>query len=188
MSGSCYEISDLADVCGECKVDADCAGGGCTIPNPIPGHETGAFCNAGQPGGGCETTAVCQTGLSCALVQGWSGLGLVIRTCSECSSDGDCGAGQVCGVDVNILEFTGQRVCQPVQSVPTDGFCTNDGTVGNDGCASGFCGIVEASGLVSLEVCGECLKDVDCPAGQVCNEGFLDLGTLIPTGRTCDVP
>jgi Cys-rich repeat protein len=142
-------------------------------------------CNAGEAGGGCETTEVCQDGLTCELVLDLGALGIVINTCSECSADADCDAGQVCGVDISIIDFAGQRVCQAAGSVPNNNFCVNEGTVGNDACASGFCGLVDVEGLLSLNVCGECLEDADCGMGEVCQGGAFDLGSLSVTGSTC---
>lgn len=185
MSGSCFEVPILSNVCGECKLDADCPDGGCTPPNPLPGNEAGAFCNSGEAGGGCESTEACQDGLTCELILDLGALGLVINTCSECSTDMDCADGQVCGVEISIADFAGRRLCQDAGSVANGAFCSNSNTTGNDACASGFCGVVEVEGLVMLDVCGECIEDTDCAMGEVCTPGSFDLAGFSVTGATC---
>ena len=88
-------------------------------------------------------------------------------------------------MEISIADFAGQRVCQDAGTVANDAFCTNDGTDGNAACASGFCGTVDVEGLLSLDVCGDCIEDTDCAMGEVCQAGAFDLGTLSVTGNVC---
>ncbi len=44
---------------------------------------------------------------------------------------------------------------------------------------SGFCGLAELFGGLSLGVCGECLVDADCPEkGQTCVDAMAGMGGL----------
>ena len=183
-SDSCFPMVLLPGLCGECKEDADCPQGGCSLPVQIPEYERGAVCNRGERGAGCQTDAACQTGLTCELVFDSMVLETVYRGCSECSSDGDCGPGEVCGLEMSPFEAQrGQRLCQPQGSVLNGGSCTSLDTDGDLACASGRCGPAFAGVLFTLEVCGDCRVDADCPEGQTCSAGAVQDGFV--TGPTC---
>ena len=149
-----------------------------------PEYERGAVCNRGERGAGCQTDAACQTGLTCELVFDSMVLETVYRGCSECSSDGDCGPGEVCGLEMSPFEAQrGLRLCQPQGSVLNGGSCTSLDTDGDLACASGRCGPAFAGVLFTLEVCGDCRVDADCPEGQTCSAGAVQDGFV--TGPTC---
>src|SRR5690606_16675624 len=108
-----------------------------------PFEANGSTCNMGEAGGGCETTDVCQDGLSCGLVLDILGL-IQISTCGECASNDDC-TDQICAPVVLVEEFDGQNTCIDVNSLPQDSFCNLDGS-GDMACASGICSVVDIMG------------------------------------------
>lgn len=181
-SGKCFIVPALGGFCGECLVDADCQGGGCSIPNPIAG--TGAECNMGLPGDGCQTDAVCSEPSHdlCAEVILVPGI-INVSTCSQCLTNADCGAGLVCAPTFDIPHFTGKNDCVPPGSVPDDQGCLADG--GASACASGHCGEASLMGLFQFGVCGECSSDNDCPPGAICSDPEVDLDSGALIGAEC---
>ena len=182
-SDSYFVVPALGGFCGECLNDADCAGGGCTIPNPIAG--VGARCNLGQPGDSCESDAVCNNPAAphCSEILVVPGI-ITTSTCGACDTDADCPAQTPhCTPDYEIADFSGEKFCRAPGSVPNNSGCDVDGT-GNAACASGFCGEASVMGLLKLGICGECNSDNDCNVGN-CTEPAVDLdaGTLI--GSVC---
>ena len=190
MSDSCYPTPPiLPNLCGECSSDADCAdstGFGCTPPNPLPGAERGAVCGDGSLGSGCETTDACQDGFTCEELLNIESFMLVLSACSECGATADCETGEVCGLDLSVSEFSGQRVCQTEGSVPNDSFC-DDSVDGDLACMSGFCETVDIEGLLQLDVCGACNLDTGdgCATGEECVAGSVDISTFAVTGTSC---
>lgn len=183
MSGNCYVVPFLGGQCGECNEDADCAdttGGGCTPPNPFMSN--GSTCNMGEVGGGCESTDVCQDGLSCGNVLDLLGL-IQINTCGECATDADCDMGLICAPVVSVMDFSGVNTCIEPNSLAQDSFCNLEGN-GNDACMSGICSTIDIMGIAQIGACGECNTDADCGAG-VCVAGMFDLDTGTLMGSTC---
>jgi hypothetical protein len=180
LTGSCYNIPFIGGQCGECSVDADCADGGCTPQNPFDSN--GPTCNMGEPGGGCETTEVCEDGLTCGNVL--SLLGVVnINTCGYCETTADCDGDQICAPLVIIEEFSGINTCIDAGTVEQDSFCLLEGN-GDEACASGICSIVDIMGLAQVGSCGECSSDADC-GGGTCEAGAFDLNAGALLGSKC---
>ncbi|WAS98672.1 hypothetical protein [Nannocystis punicea] len=180
-SGKCFVYPVFGGYCGECLVDADCDGGGCTGPNPFTGP--GAVCNDGGPGDGCQSDAVCSDPNNgvCAAVIEVPGI-ITVSTCGECQTDADCSAPTpVCAPKYDVADFSGRFDCVAKGSVANNGGCNSDAA-----CASGHCGAASLMGLVQFGVCGECLTDADCSPGEQCVEGEADLGGGKLTGATCE--
>ena len=180
VSEQCFIVAVLGGTCGECNEDSDCPDGGCTIPNPLNG--TGSTCNEGNLGDGCEDSSVCQGDLECQLILDVAGI-LEASTCSECGSDSDCAdPTPLCTVQYDIANVSGQKVCVAEASVPNGDGCDLDGS-GAMACESGICNDIDIMGLVSVGVCGDCESDADCPMGETCTEGSVDLegGTVTPS-------
>jgi hypothetical protein len=184
MSGNCYVVPFLGGQCGECNEDADCAdtaGGGCTPPNPF--ETSGSVCNMGEVGGGCESSDVCQDGLSCGNVLDLLGL-IQINTCGECADDSNCDGGTICAPVVSVMDFSGVNSCIEPNSLAQDSFCNLEGN-GNDACMSGICSTIDIMGLAEIGACGECNTDADCMGGAACVAGAFDLDTAALSGSTC---
>jgi hypothetical protein len=195
-SDICYVLpAGLGAFCGECKVDADCDGGGCTVPNPLAG--IGSTCNQGEPGAGCETNEVCSTAEAslCGLLLSVPGL-ISVSTCGACITNDDCIAANEktpnCSPTYNVMDFNGQYMCVESASVPNNTGCNlakgvDDLPTGNAACESGFCGEASIMGLVKLGICGECESNADCVklGKSMCSDATVDLnsGTLI--GAVC---
>ena len=182
MSGNCYLVPFLGGYCGECNEDADCPDGGCTPPNPFASG--GSTCNMGELGGGCETSEVCQDGLTCGTVLDLLGL-ISISTCGECATDDDCTDDpnlSLCAPVVVVQEFSGVATCIEPGTLPQDSFCDLMGS-GPDACEN-FCAPIDIMGLAEIGGCGECLSDDDCGGGTcVAGEFVLDEGAIV--GSTC---
>ncbi len=181
MSGQCFLVPVLGGLCGECTDDSDCPDGGCSIPNPLA--STGSTCNEGELGGGCETDDVCQTDLSCELILDVAGI-LTASTCSTCGSDADCDNGELCTINYDVANFTGDRTCVVPGTVLDGEGCDLDGS-GDMACESGLCAEVDIMGLAQLGVCGECAVDADCDAGQTCQATDVDITTGDVTPAEC---
>ena len=181
-SGNCFLVPILGGWCGECLVDGDCPGGGCTVPDPL--GSVGAVCNTGQKGDGCMSSAVCNdpTADVCGVVLDVPGI-TTVATCGECDGGG-CGQGEGCAPVYDIGHFTGVKECVPEGSVPNDGGCEpdSDGAV----CDSGFCGTATIMGLVKVGICGECNENADCPMGQTCSDPVVDLDQGVLVGSVCE--
>lgn len=185
MSGNCYVVPFLGGQCGECNEDADCTdttGGGCTPPNPF--ETSGSVCNMGEVGGGCESSDVCQDGLSCGNVLDLLGL-IQINTCGECATDADCDMGLICAPVVSVMDFSGVNTCIEPNSLAQDSFCNLEGN-GNDACMSGICSTIDIMGLAQIGACGACNTDADCPGNGTCAPGAFDLDTAALSGSTCN--
>jgi hypothetical protein len=187
MSGNCYVVPFLGGQCGECNEDADCAdttGGGCTPPNPF--ETSGSTCNMGEVGGGCESSDVCQDGLSCGNVLDLLGL-IQINTCGECADDSNCMGGDICAPIVVVSDFSGVNSCIMPGSLEQDAFCklAAEGGNGDAACMSGICSTIDIMGLASIGACGECNEDADCGGNGTCVAGTFDLDTAALSGSTC---
>lgn len=180
LSGNCYVVPFLGGQCGECNEDADCAAGGCTLMNPF--ETTGSVCNMGEVGGGCESSSVCQGGLSCSNALNLLNL-IELNTCGECLTDADC-MGTICAPLVSISDFSGYNACIEPGSLAQDSFC-NLGGNGDDACMTGICSTVDIMGLDQLGACGECKTSADCGGNGTCVAGVFDLDTAVLTGSTC---
>lgn len=183
-SDRCFIIPALGGFCGECLGDSDCSDGGCTVPNPIAG--TGATCNAGLLGDGCQTDAACTSPAAprCAEMFSVPSI-LTVSTCGQCETDADCPPqAPHCTPDYDLKAFGGQRVCRAAASVANNSGCDAQGT-GDVACASGHCGQADVMGLLKLGVCGQCGTDSDCGPGQQCSEPEADLGQGALLGSVC---
>ncbi len=183
ISGFCYYNSALGGICGDCNTDADCEGGGCSLPNPLAQPPTGAVCNMGEPGAGCMSDEVCEGDYTCATILEIPGI-FEAATCSECITDADCDGGQLCSPSYDVLNISGQRVCVDAGSVANGEGCDHLGT-GDDACTSGLCAVVDIMTLLQLGVCGDCGVDADCTAPEVCLEADIDITTGVVTPPTC---
>lgn len=183
-SGKCFVIPLLGGFCSECLVDSDCPAGGCTIPDPV--GVTGAVCNKGGPGDGCETDAVCvdPKHSHCADIIDVTGV-FTVSTCSACVSNADCSpAAPNCAPTFDIAHFTGRNECVPNGSLAIDSGCSlvPGGAVA---CQSGHCGAANIMGLVEFGICGECDADSDCQPGQTCSTPQVDLDQQLLIGARC---
>ncbi|NVB37732.1 hypothetical protein G6O69_07795 [Pseudenhygromyxa sp. WMMC2535] len=180
MSANCYVVPFLGGQCGECNEDADCDAGGCTAPNPF--ESNGSTCNMGELGGGCESSDVCEDGLTCGNVLDLLGL-IQINTCGNCETDDMCTDDQICAPLVSVEEFSGVNDCIDPGTLEQDAFCNLEGN-GDNACASGICSTIDIMGLAEVGACGQCNSDDDC-AGDTCVAGefVLDSGMLV--GSTC---
>jgi Cys-rich repeat protein len=186
-SGACFIIPILGGLCGDCLTDADCAPGGCTIPDPL--HSVGSFCNMGEPGAGCQSDEACSDPgfAECSFIIGIFNV-FEVSTCSECASNADCPPDAPhCTPDYDLAHFSGIAMCRPDGSVPNGEGCSpvDDGAgdpLGNPACASGFCGVAQIMSVVDVGICGECQSNADCPNGQTCTDPQVDLDAeaLVP--------
>lgn len=193
-SGKCFVVPILGGWCGECMEDADCAPGGCTVPNPIDG--VGATCNQGEPGAGCESDAVCTdpNNLKCGTLLAVENI-IEVATCGECASNADCTDPMKpnCSPTYDVMNFSGKFVCVENASVKSGEGCNladeGKGPVGNAACESGFCGEANVMGLLKVGVCGECNSNADCmaqdPPKMKCNEPQVDLDAAALVAATC---
>lgn len=192
-SEKCFIVPFFNGFCGECLVDADCDGGGCSVPNPIA--MKGSTCNKGEPGAGCETSDVCSDPANgiCGKLLDVPGI-ITVSTCGQCASNADCvdPALANCTPTYDVENFSGQYVCVADASVPQDGGCNlepdaMDNPIGNKACMSGFCGTADVMGILFLGVCGECNSDDDCKAmgKQTCTAAVVDLNAAALVGSVC---
>jgi len=182
-SGACFVVPALGGFCGECLVDADCPGGGCTIPNPVGGK--GALCNEGGAGDGCQSDAACKDAAAphCGEVLSVPGI-IEVSTCGECATDADCTPQEpICTPVYDLLDFTGQLVCKAKGSVPNNQGCSL-APGGDAACASGRCGEASIMGLLKLGICGECESDAQC-GGKMCTDPMADLQSGQLFGAVC---
>lgn len=182
-SGACFAVPALGGLCGECLLDADCPGGGCTSPNPVAGK--GALCNEGGAGDGCQSDAVCEDpgAPHCTEVLLVPGI-IEVSTCGECATDADCTPAEpICTPVYDLLNFTGQFVCKAKGSVPNSEGCSL-APGGDAACASGRCGEASVVGLLTLGICGECESDAEC-GGKFCSTPQADLVSGQLFGAVC---
>ena len=193
-SGKCFLVPILGGWCSECLGDADCTGGGCTVPNPIEG--IGATCNMGEPGAGCETNNVCSDPANalCGTLLAVENI-ISVSTCGECITGADCTADPMltnCAPTYDVMNFSGQYKCVADNSTANNEGCNlmDDGMgepVGNKACMSGFCGDATVMGLLHVGVCGECNSNADCtdPAKPTCTDAMVDLDQATLVGSVC---
>lgn len=181
QSMQCFEAGPLGGICGECDEDADCPGGGCTIPNPLTSEPS--ECNDGSFGSGCETSAVCMPGLVCKTIVEVEGV-IVSNTCGDCLDDMDCMAGETCQPNPDVVNFgAGQWECVLESSLPNGHGCDPDN--GANACISGNCDEASFMMLLVLGICGECVDDMDCGPGETCTPGEIDLAQGL-VGSICE--
>jgi len=181
-SGECFVIGVLGGVCGQCDEDADCDGGGCTLPNPLSQPPVGSVCNDGGYAGGCETDGVCADELVCALVIDVPGI-VQVSTCSGCESAFDCADGSTCEPDIALGALNGVKRCVAAGTLANGQTCDNFAT-GDEACASGFCAAADVMGVLQIGVCSACEVDGDCPGGT-CVPPQVDLPSGVPTPGFC---
>ncbi|MEM6989571.1 MAG: hypothetical protein AAF721_03715 [Myxococcota bacterium] len=175
-SGRCFDLGILGGICGECVVDADCPAGGCTAPSATT--QAPAVCNAGELGGGCETTDACTADLVCTLVLDVANV-LATQTCGECGPEAACPGNQTCQPVYDVAATSGYWACVELGSLPNGSGCDLDG--GNAACASGICATASYAGIAELGVCSECAGDEDCP-GVACLAPEIDLARGLVAG------
>lgn len=177
QSNECWLAGPLGGICGECNEDSDCPAGGCSAANVLTSEPS--YCNMGELGEGCETSAACMPGLECGNVLEVPGI-LDANTCGECLDDTDC-PGQTCQPNYSVAELSGQYECVNLGSLPDGAGC--DLTTGDAACTSGTCATADFMMLLELGVCSECANDTDCPGGT-CQPAEIDLAMgLVPA--TC---
>jgi hypothetical protein len=184
QSGLCFFVPPFGGRCSECLSDADCDGGGCSVPQPLANPPQGAACNDGGLGEGCMSTEVCQPDLVCTLILELPGV-LTAQTCSECVDDEDCDGDELCSPTYDVLATSGAKVCVAPASVPDGQGCDYLGS-GDQACASGACATVDVLTLVVLGVCGQCENDGDCVAPATCHAAQLDTNTGDVTPPYCE--
>src|SRR5690606_14670194 len=142
----------------------------CTAANPLDG--TGARCNTGGPGDGCQSDSACNDpgAPHCVVVIEVPGI-ITTATCSACATNADCPAqAPNCSHDYDVSGFTGQHSCKANASVANNSGCelteVMGAPLGDKACASGMCGEATVMNLLKLGVCGECETDSDCGPGQ----------------------
>ena len=173
ISELCFVVGPLGGICGDCLTDADCEGGGCSIPNPLASPPSGAECNMGEPGEGCMSDAVCADGQLCAEILNVPGI-LVASTCGDCVSDADCEAPLLCSPSYDVANLSGVKTCVPVESVADGEGCDLAGS-GNEACMSTHCVGADVLGVLELGVCNPCAADADCAAMETCAPPTVDL-------------
>lgn len=188
-SGRCFQIS-LGSACSECLSDVECmaAGAGtCSVdPSTDPPF---ARCTQGQLGVMCEPgSSGCQPGLVCTQLIDTQGF-LPDYFCSECETAADCAGGGTCvpTVDINGGIALGYLHCAAPGSLEDGELCPllPGGTGNGTPCASGRCAVTDIGGLgiAEIGVCSSCVDDVDCPAGQTCQDAEVDESGATPA--TC---
>jgi hypothetical protein len=183
-SGKCYRFGDVAGFCGQCDDDADCPTGyGCNPPQPGPDN-AGSVCRAGALGDGCQTTAICNTGMTCASVA-QSNSGFAVKGCSTCGDPTPaCGSGKTCVPVVNWDQGKAYRTCVNVGSVALGGLCD----VASD-CTTGVCAPFAFPDGSTVRVCSECLNNAACGAGEVCSGVTLNFDHANPfQPAVCESP
>jgi len=187
VSGSCYFINGIG-VCSECLTEADCTTGGCSPANTLVDPPQAAFCNNGALGEACNTDAACADGRTCQQVLDVPEAGIELSTCSDCTMDEQCEAGQSCAPQFDLQGFVGYMTCVADGSTPLGGGCSTGGS-GDAQCASGICTEIELFfGALTLGICGECRNDADCTVdGEECLLPWItdDLEIVPPQ---CGVP
>jgi len=192
-SGKCFLVPILGGWCGECLGDADCSGGGCTVPNPL--DAVGSTCNMGEAGAGCETSEVCTdpANPTCGTLLEVPNI-IKVATCGECATNADCTTDPAlgnCAPTYDVMNFTGKNVCVGDNTTPNNEGCNlaDDGQgepVGNQACMSGFCGEASVMGLLKLGVCGACNSNADCPMDKpTCTDPQVDLSNAALVGSVC---
>ncbi len=174
----------LGGICGECKVDADCPDGGCTLPNPFAG--IGAACNTGKPGSGCESDEVCDSVCNNVCAVAFDATPIIkVSTCGACATSEDCSGGAICSPEADLSEFSGINTCVPPGSLAQDETCSLK--AGDEAaCASGVCTAAAIMGVIKIGVCGACSSDADCVPGQTCIEAFADPESGDLFGSVCE--
>ena len=180
ISEKCFIAGALGGVCGECLVDADCEGGGCSIPNPLSSPPQGSACNMGELGAGCMSGDICQEGLDCAEIINVPGF-IVASTCSECVADADCGE-QLCSPNIRVMDLSGDKTCVDVGSLADGDSCDFEGS-GNEACTN-FCEVATVMGVLDLGVCSPCDVETDegCAEGETCEAPVVDLAAGLVAG------
>lgn len=181
-SMNCYVIPMLISVCAECNEDQDCVDAGTGMSCSIDIATMNVACAPGEQGDNCESDAACIPPLVCAPVVDTGGLAPT-STCGQCADSSDCDMGQLCAPVIEGI-LGGSNQCVDPMSVANNALCPT-GNEGDMACMSGFCEDVDLFGFFQVPVCGECSVDGDCPMGETCMPGSLDMGTFSFVGTTC---
>lgn len=180
VSEMCFVVGVLGGICGDCLVDGDCEGGGCSIPNPLKSPPEGASCNMGEQGGGCMSDEICQDDQVCAVILDVPGV-FTASTCSDCLDSSACDGDDLCNPHYDVAELSGYKTCVTPGSVALGAGCTI-GDEGNQACGSGFCATASVMGLLDLGVCSDCIEDGDCLEGETCEAPEVDLAEGLVAG------
>lgn len=199
QSGNCTSTADctggrlcLNRVCSQCTLDSQCGAGNlCLSGACTPGNcRTPTDCFVASTDGGTSGTQLCTSNF-----------------CAACASNGQCGAGKVC--DVNLCfpgNCLGATDCAPGQLClnRTCSACTQDTQCGagrlclNGACAVANCRVpTDCAGsgdggtqLCQANSCAPCTGPAQCGAGKVCDTNFCFAGDCVSAadcanGRLC---
>ena len=170
----------MVQFCGDCNEDQDCvdAGTGTACTLSIAGQS--AMCTDGPPGSTCMSDDACMGEQFCENVLDTP---ILPNTCSDCGASADCDMGKLCSPVIDLMGLTGKKSCVEPGSVQNDQLCPS-GPDGDMVCMSGHCTEASLMGFISLNICGECAMDSDCPIpGQTCAPAEASMGGL--TGSVC---
>ena len=170
----------MVQFCGECNEDQDCvdAGSGTACTFSIPNQA--AMCTKGDPGSTCMSDEACMGDQFCESVLDTP---ILPNTCSECASTADCDMGKLCSPGIDLVALNGKKSCVEPGSVQNDQLCPA-GPDGDMVCMSGHCTETSLMGFVTLNLCGECAVDADCPMmGQTCTPAEASMNGFI--GSIC---
>lgn len=170
--------------CGGCENDAQCAGGGCTFPNPYVA--AGSYCGGGGAGEGCESNVACLDAAApfCAPIMS-KGI-LKVRTCGACRTNSDCGAqAPNCEPTLDLeIHLRGEMSCVANAALANGATCKSPGKA-SPACSSGKCAAAKVWSAFPMGVCGECLSNSDCAPGTACVPAVLDAVNNAATGSIC---
>ncbi|MBL8915371.1 MAG: carboxypeptidase regulatory-like domain-containing protein [Archangium sp.] len=180
-------------ITGNCHSDADCSSGtricdqgthacrSCSNPGTVNSLDCGGS------GRVCDLGGFCRTGNCLTTCSG--GLVCVNFNCTTCTTDNQCGSGQLCvnnackngnchgtGTDPNIDCAATNGVC--VVTVPNN-TCVGNCRGNADCAATGFCN-------TTTHFCGACTAAGQCGPGKVCGTGGICVtGQCSPLEPNC---
>jgi hypothetical protein len=170
----------MVQFCGECNEDQDCVDAGTGTACTLSIATQAAMCTNGPPGSTCMSDAACMGEQFCENVLDTP---ILPNTCSDCGESADCDMGKLCSPVIDLMGLTGKKSCVEPGSVQNDQLCPS-GADGDMVCNSGHCTETSLMGFISLNICGECAQDSDCPIpGQTCTPAEASMSGL--SGSTC---
>lgn len=163
-------ISQATGICGACKSDKDCVGGGCFR------FQDGYRCLLA-----CDAADCCPDGHYCATLQTQSGVAKLCKpfegSCPAltCNSTATCGAG----------EFCENGTCQPQPVARSADLCKPCQSQADCQASGGYCLGIEGHRFCS-QPCG---AGDFCPAGYACQEPYAGLPRqCLPEDGACQIP
>ena len=170
----------MVKFCGECNEDKDCLDAGTGTACTYSIAEQAALCTDGPPGSTCESDEACMGDQFCESALNTP---ILPNTCGDCAESGDCAMGQICSPTADLAMFSGKKACVEPGSVPNDQLCPGNAE-GDAACMSGHCTETSLMGFITLNICGECTEDTDCPMpGQTCTPAEASMNGL--NGSVC---